>query len=136
MDKTDFDGPILEIDKLSISFFTRLNESPAVMDFSVAVQPGEAVGLVGESGCKKYTIALDMMKNIEENRKIVGDTIKLKGRDLAQMSDEEVRNNRRNERNQRRMAINAEQVSTIIDGCPPVGILRRQTKTEKAKRSK
>ena len=46
MDKTDFDGPILEIDKLSISFFTRLNEIPAVMDFSVAVQPGEAVGLV------------------------------------------------------------------------------------------
>ena len=53
MDKTDFDGPILEIDRLSISFFTRLNEIPAVMDFSVAVQPGEAVGLVGESGCGK-----------------------------------------------------------------------------------
>ena len=44
----EYDGPILEIDKLSISFFTRLREIPAVMDFSVAVQPGEAVGLVGE----------------------------------------------------------------------------------------
>ena len=49
MDKTDFDGPILEIDQLSISFFTRLNEIPAVMDFSVSVKPGEAVGLVGDS---------------------------------------------------------------------------------------
>ena len=49
----DYDGPILEIDKLSISFFTRLREIPAVMDFSVTVQPGEAVGLVGESGCGK-----------------------------------------------------------------------------------
>ena len=39
----DYDGPILEIDKLSISFFTRLREIPAVMDFSVSVQPGEAV---------------------------------------------------------------------------------------------
>ncbi|WP_278422919.1 hypothetical protein, partial [Ruegeria pomeroyi] len=45
----EYDGPILEIDKLSISFFTRLREIPAVMDFSVTVQPGEAVGLVGES---------------------------------------------------------------------------------------
>ena len=50
--------PILEIDKLSISFFTRLRDIPAVMDFSVIVQPGEAVGLVGESGCGKSTVAL------------------------------------------------------------------------------
>ena len=41
----DYDGPILEIDNLSISFFTRLREIPAVMDFSVRVRPGEAVGL-------------------------------------------------------------------------------------------
>ena len=44
---SDYNGPILEIENLSISFFTRLREIPAVMDFSVAVQPGEAVGLVG-----------------------------------------------------------------------------------------
>ena len=50
MSKISYDGPILEIDQLSISFFTRLREIPAVMDFSVVVQPGEAVGLVGESG--------------------------------------------------------------------------------------
>ena len=52
----DHEGPILEIDSLSISFFTRLREIPAVMDFSVEVQPGEAVGLVGESGCGKSTV--------------------------------------------------------------------------------
>jgi peptide/nickel transport system ATP-binding protein len=46
-------GPILEIENLSISFFTRLREIPAVMDFSCTVQPGEAMGLVGESGCGK-----------------------------------------------------------------------------------
>ena len=50
MAKWDYDGPILEIDQLSISFFTRLREIPAVMDFSCVVQPGEAMGLVGESG--------------------------------------------------------------------------------------
>ena len=56
MSKISYDGPILEIDQLSISFFTRLREIPAVMDFSVVVQPGEAVGLVGESGCGKSTL--------------------------------------------------------------------------------
>ena len=44
-------GPIIEIENLSISFFTRKGEIPAVMDFSCTVMPGEAMGIVGESGC-------------------------------------------------------------------------------------
>ena len=50
--------PILEIDKLNISFFVRAGEIPAVMDFSCKVMPGEAMGLVGESGCGKSTVCL------------------------------------------------------------------------------
>lgn len=90
-------GPILEIDKLSISFFTRLREIPAVMDFSVAVQPGEAVGLVGESGCGKSTVALGVMQDLGKNGRIVGGSIKFKGRDLAEMSPDELRDVRGNE---------------------------------------
>jgi peptide/nickel transport system ATP-binding protein len=41
--------PIIEIENLSISFFTRTGEIPAVMDFSCTVMPGEAMGIVGES---------------------------------------------------------------------------------------
>ena len=93
----DYEGPILEIDKLSISFFTRLREIPAVMDFSVAVQPGEAVGLVGESGCGKSTVALGVMQDLGKNGRVVGGTIKFKGRDLAEMSAEELRDIRGNE---------------------------------------
>ncbi len=88
---SSYDGPILEIDKLSISFFTRLREIPAVMDFSVAVQPGEAVGLVGESGCGKSTVALGVMQDLGVNGRVVGGSIKFKGRDLGTMSDEELR---------------------------------------------
>lgn len=91
MTKADYDGPILEIDKLSISFFTRLREIPAVMDFSVSVQPGEAVGLVGESGCGKSTVALGVMQDLGKNGEIVGGTIKFKGQDLSKMSPEELR---------------------------------------------
>ena len=59
---SDYNGPILEIENLSISFFTRLREIPAVMDFSIAVQPGEAIGLVGESGCGKSTFVNLLMR--------------------------------------------------------------------------
>ena len=93
----EYDGPVLEIDKLSISFFTRLREIPAVMDFSVTVRPGEAVGLVGESGCGKSTVALGVMQDLGVNGRIVGGSIKFKGRDMSEMSHEELRDIRGNE---------------------------------------
>jgi peptide/nickel transport system ATP-binding protein len=97
MAKWDHDGPILEIDKLSISFFTRLREIPAVMDFSVTVQPGEAVGLVGESGCGKSTVALGVMQDLGVNGRITGGSIRFKGRDLSTLSEAELRDVRGNE---------------------------------------
>ena len=97
MTKPDHDGPILEIENLSISFFTRLREIPAVMDFSVTVQPGEAVGLVGESGCGKSTVALGVMQDLGVNGRVVGGSVKFKGRDLGQMSAAELRDIRGNE---------------------------------------
>ncbi|WGW02793.1 dipeptide ABC transporter ATP-binding protein [Tropicibacter oceani] len=95
--KDAYDGPILEIDQLSISFFTRLREIPAVMDFSVKVMPGEAVGLVGESGCGKSTVALGVMQDLGKNGRIVGGSIKFKGRNLNEMSQEELRDIRGSE---------------------------------------
>ena len=87
----EHDGPILEIENLSISFFTRLREIPAVMDFSVTVQPGEAVGLVGESGCGKSTVALGVMRDLGVNGRIMGGTVRFKGRDLGTLSARELR---------------------------------------------
>ncbi|WP_102223151.1 dipeptide ABC transporter ATP-binding protein [Acidimangrovimonas sediminis] len=83
--------PILEIENLSISFFTRLREIPAVMDFSCTVMAGEAMGLVGESGCGKSTVALGVMQDLGRNGRIVGGSIRFKGRDLNLMSDRDLR---------------------------------------------
>ena len=91
MSDDTYTGPILEIDQLSISFFTRLREIPAVMDFSCTVQPGEAMGLVGESGCGKSTVALGVMQDLGVNGRVVGGSIKFKGQDLGQMTPEELR---------------------------------------------
>ncbi len=83
--------PILEIDNLSISFFTKAGEIPAVMDFSCKVMPGEAMGIVGESGCGKSTVALGIMRDMGNRGRIVGGTIKFMGRDMGEMSDRELR---------------------------------------------
>ncbi len=86
-----YDGPILEIDKLSISFFTRLREIPAVMDFSAKIMPGEALGVVGESGCGKSTVALGVMQDLGVNGRIVGGSIKFKGEEMNTMTPERLR---------------------------------------------
>ena len=91
MSDWDPSQPILQIENLSISFFTRLREIPAVMDFSCTVMPGEAMGLVGESGCGKSTVALAVMRDLGKNGRITGGRILFKGRDLTTMSQEELR---------------------------------------------
>ncbi|MEM6942276.1 MAG: ABC transporter ATP-binding protein [Pseudomonadota bacterium] len=83
--------PILEIEDLNISFYTRKGEIPAVMDFSMKVMPGETMGLVGESGCGKSTVSLGIMRYLGKNGLIKSGSIKFKGRDMAAMSDEELR---------------------------------------------
>ncbi len=83
--------PILEIDNLNISFFVRAGEIPAVMDFSCKVMPGETMGLVGESGCGKSTVALGIMRDMGNRGKIVGGSIKFRGRDMGDMSEAELR---------------------------------------------
>ena len=88
---------ILEINNLSISFFTRLAEIPAVMNFSTSIEPGEAVGLVGESGCGKSTVALGVMQDLGVNGRIVGGSIKFKGQNLSEIDEQELRDIRGNE---------------------------------------
>jgi peptide/nickel transport system ATP-binding protein len=83
--------PILEIENLNISFMTRAGEIPAVMDFSCTIMPGEAMGLVGESGCGKSTVALGVMRYLGANGRITKGSIRFRGRDMAEMSAKELR---------------------------------------------
>ena len=83
--------PILEIGRLGISFFTRAGEIPAVMDFSCAVMPGQSMGLVGESGCGKSTVALAVMRDLPGVGRITSGSIRFGGRDMATLSDTELR---------------------------------------------
>jgi peptide/nickel transport system ATP-binding protein len=93
----DYDGPILECKDLCLSYFTRAGEIPAVIDFNLKLHQGESVGLVGESGCGKSTVAMAVMQYLGRNGGVVGGQILYKGQDLATFSEEELRQLRGNE---------------------------------------
>ena len=87
----DATTPILECKDLSVSYYTRGGEIPAVIDFNLTVMPGEAVGIVGESGCGKSTVALAIMQHMGRNGGITGGEIRFMGKDMRTMSAEELR---------------------------------------------
>src|SRR5271170_67124 len=83
--------PVLECRNLCVSYFTRAGEVPAVVDFNLKLMPGEAHGIVGESGCGKSTVALAIMNYMGRNGAIVGGEILFHGRDMRTMTQEELR---------------------------------------------
>ncbi|WP_373083954.1 dipeptide ABC transporter ATP-binding protein [Sneathiella sp.] len=83
--------PILECRDLCISYDTRGGEIPAVIDFNIKVMPGQGVGIVGESGCGKSTVALAIMQYLGSNGYIKSGEIFFHGRDMRTMSEEELR---------------------------------------------
>ncbi|MGH6948987.1 MAG: dipeptide ABC transporter ATP-binding protein [Kiloniellales bacterium] len=95
---TQSDSPVvLECRNLCLSYFTRAGEIPAVVDFNMKLHQGESIGLVGESGCGKSTVAMAVMRYMGSNGGIVGGQIFYKGRDMATFSEEELRQLRGNE---------------------------------------
>ena len=89
--------PLLEIRDLNISYWTRAGEIPAVIDFSLTVERGESVGLVGESGCGKSTVALAIMQYMGTNGSIKSGSIRFNGTDLRSLDREALRNLRGSE---------------------------------------
>ena len=91
MSDSDQTSPVLECRDLCISYYTRAGEIPAVVDFNLVVRPGETIGIVGESGCGKSTVALAIMQYMGSNGGIKSGQILFRGRDMTTMSEEELR---------------------------------------------
>jgi peptide/nickel transport system ATP-binding protein len=89
--------PVLEVRNLRMYFATRDGVAKAVDDVSFSVRPGEIMGLVGESGSGKSMTAYSIMRLIDPPGKIVGGKILLNGRDLAPLSEEDMRQLRGND---------------------------------------
>ena len=89
--------PLLEIEDLHVSYLTRAAEVPAVIDFSLTVNEGETVGLVGESGCGKSTVAMAIMNYMGTNGLIKSGSIRFRGQDITTLGPEQLRVLRGNE---------------------------------------
>jgi len=83
--------PLLDVRGLSTSFFTEQGELRVVDEVSLAVAPGRLMGLVGESGSGKTVTALSIMRLLPERARVVGGQILFDGRDLRQLSEEQMR---------------------------------------------
>ena len=86
--------PILEIIDLEVHYPTRMGTVRAVDGVSLTLHEGERLGLIGESGSGKSTIAQSVMRMIKPPGQIVGGQILLEGVDLLTLSDEQMRNTR------------------------------------------
>ena len=82
---------ILEVDGLQTHFFTRDGIVKAVDGVSYAVDEGETLAVVGESGCGKSVSALSILRLVAPPGRIVGGEIRFQGRNLLEASEAEMR---------------------------------------------
>jgi peptide/nickel transport system ATP-binding protein len=83
--------PVLELRNVSISYFVRAGELKVVPNISFKVERGEALGLVGESGCGKSTVAFAIMQYLGGAGRITHGQVLFDGHDLAKATSQELR---------------------------------------------
>ncbi|WP_407308705.1 ABC transporter ATP-binding protein [Desulfosporosinus sp. SB140] len=84
---------LLEVENLSTSFFTYAGEVQSVSGVSFHVDEGEAIGIVGESGCGKSVTVQSIMRLIPNPPgKIKNGHIHFMGKDLVKISEKEMQN--------------------------------------------
>ncbi|MGD8961367.1 MAG: ABC transporter ATP-binding protein [Desulfobacterales bacterium] len=82
---------VLEVDNVQINYETRKGDVEAIQGVSFKVREGETVGLVGESGCGKSTIAFGIVNFLGPNGKIMEGSIRFQGDELVGRSEEELK---------------------------------------------
>src|SRR5690606_31692295 len=70
---------------------TRKGQVRAVDGVSFTLEPGRALGIVGESGCGKSSLGLTLLRLLPPNGEVVGGASRLGGQELLSMDDETFR---------------------------------------------
>jgi peptide/nickel transport system ATP-binding protein len=82
---------LLEVKDLVMYYSTMKGDVKAVDDVSFSLEKGESLGLAGESGCGKSSVALALMKLYPSNARILKGEVLLGGENILNMDDDEIR---------------------------------------------
>jgi peptide/nickel transport system ATP-binding protein len=96
---------VLKIEGLYLYYITMRGEVKAVDNVSLEIAPGEALGIVGESGCGKTSMSLGITRLLPSNVSEHKGSIELEGRELMKLSKEEFRSD-----------INWKKISMVFQG--------------------
>lgn len=88
---------LLEVDKVKIAFKADKEEIVSVEEVSFTINPGETIGIVGESGCGKSVTSLSIMGLLGKNGRVANGQILFGEEDLANVSEQRLREIRGNE---------------------------------------
>jgi peptide/nickel transport system ATP-binding protein len=88
------DNPVLVVEDLRVHYDTASGPAKAVDGVSFSLKAGERLGLIGESGSGKTTMATALMRLTRTPGRIVGGRVMLDGRDILKMSPRELRETR------------------------------------------
>ena len=77
---------LLDVRDLGIAFRTGAGMVQVTRDVTFAIQPGEVVGLVGESGCGKTVTGLALMGLLPKATSRIAGEVLLEGENLIGMS--------------------------------------------------
>ena len=83
--------PLLEVKGLTTYYQTQRGYVRAAEDVDLEIEKAEALGLAGESGCGKTTVALSLLKILPPNGRIMRGKIIFKGIDIVSLPEEEMR---------------------------------------------
>ncbi|BCX05387.1 MAG: ABC transporter ATP-binding protein [Candidatus Roseilinea sp.] len=89
--------PVVSVRNLAIAYETARGLVPAVRDVSFDIHRGETLGLVGESGCGKSTVAYGLVNYLGRNGRITGGSILFQGQPLVGQTEEALRKLRGNQ---------------------------------------
>ncbi len=82
---------ILEVLDLHVQYFTPRGAVKAANAVNLYVKAGEIVGLVGESGCGKTTVAMAILQMVQPPGRIVKGEIRINGHNIVNLSEAELR---------------------------------------------
>jgi len=90
-EKNASNAAVLDVQDLKTYYQTLRGQVKAVDGISFQVQRGEALGLAGESGCGKTTVALSILKILPSGGKIVGGQMNFNDLDLVKLKESQMR---------------------------------------------